>query len=141
MEAKTLQDQADLIRALRLRIEVFVEEQQVPPSEELDEYDEVASHAGIFQDGVCIGTGRLAYIDGHWKIGRMAVRASHRKQGVGRVLVRLLETEARRQGVTEIWLSAQTQAEGFYRNLGYLPFGTLFFEAGIEHVMMRKALA
>lgn len=133
-----IETQRDLVKALRLRIEVFILEQHVPVEEELDAYDEDAIHAIVVEDGTCVGTGRLAQIDGTWKIGRMAVRESHRGRGVGRRLVRFLEAAAREAGIEAIHLAAQVSAIGFYERLGYTTYGERFLDAGIDHRMMKK---
>ena len=84
-----------------------------------------------------MGTGRLLS-DGH--SGRMAVLKPHRALGVGgAILLRLIE-EARRRGMREVVLSAQTHALGFYRKHGFAPRGPEYMEAGIPHQEMRLAL-
>ncbi len=124
-------------RAAALRHEVFVEEQGVPIELELDEYDAVAVHALALEGGTPIGTGRLLP-DAH--IGRMAVRHSHRGQGVGGLLLGALVEEARRRGDASVVLAAQCHAQGFYRGHGFRAEGQVFMDAGIEHVLMRKIL-
>ena len=76
--------------AQRVRIEVFVIEQNVPAELEWDEGDEVSIHAVAYDEqGQAVATGRLLP-DGH--IGRMAVTKSLRGKGVGKaVLSALLE--------------------------------------------------
>jgi predicted GNAT family N-acyltransferase len=49
--------------------------------------------------------------------------------------------EARRRGDTEVALSAQTHALGFYRRHGFCAEGEVYEEAGIPHQAMRKCLA
>ena len=124
-------------QASRIRLEVFVEEQRVPPEIEMDANDAVSVHALAYDDGKAVGTGRLLP-DGH--IGRMAVLREHRARGVGgAILVRLI-AEARRRGMREVALSAQTHALAFYRKHGFAPFGGVFMEAGIPHQEMRLGL-
>lgn len=129
-----LRDQASAIR-----FEVFVEEQQVPIAEELDAMDAECLHALAFsQQGVAIATGRLLP-DGH--IGRMAVRLSERKKGVGAAVLKTLIEAAEARGFKEVVLGAQLHARGFYLKQGFVEFGDVFLDANIEHVMMRKELA
>lgn len=124
--------------ACAIRFEVFVEEQQVPPDEELDEMDEKCLHALAFdQQGVAVATGRLLP-DGH--IGRMAVRRSEREKGVGAAVLRALTEAAQARGFKEVVLGAQLHARGFYLKQGFVAFGKVFLDANIEHVMMKKAL-
>ena len=58
----------------------------------------------------------------------------------GALLARLIEA-ARERGDTEVALSSQTHAEGFYRGHGFLAEGDEFLDAGIPHRTMRRVLA
>ena len=127
--------------AKSIRMEVFVQEQDVPEDEEMDEYDDVAVHAIAISCGTVIGTGRLILDGFEAKIGRMAVLQSKRRFGVGSLLLELLESEAAKNGVLVIVLHAQTYVSRFYEKHGYIREGSVFFEAGIEHVLMRKMVA
>ena len=124
-------------QASRIRLAVFVEEQRVPPEIELDANDAVSVHALAYDDGRAVGTGRLLP-DGH--IGRMAVLREHRAQGVGGAILERLIAEARRRGMREVVLSAQTHALDFYRKFGFSPQGGVYVEAGIPHQEMRLGL-
>jgi predicted GNAT family N-acyltransferase len=123
--------------AARIRFTVFVQEQRVPPEIEMDEHDAASVHALAFDGDQAVGTGRLLP-DGH--IGRMAVLKSHRARGVGGAILVALIGEARRKGLPEVVLSAQTHALGFYRRHGFAPRGPLYMEAGIPHREMRLVL-
>ena len=123
--------------ASRIRLAVFVEEQRVPPEIEMDANDAASVHALAYDDGKAIGTGRLLP-DGH--IGRMAVLREHRAQGVGGAILARLIAEARRMGMREVVLSAQTHALEFYRKHGFAPSGGVYMEAGIPHQEMRLGL-
>jgi predicted GNAT family N-acyltransferase len=128
-----LRDQASAIR-----FEVFVEEQQVPIAEELDAMDAQCLHAlALSQQGEAIATGRLLP-DGH--IGRMAVKLSERKKGIGAAVLHALIQAARDRGFKEVVLGAQLHAKGFYLKQGFVEFGEVFLDANIEHVMMKKTL-
>jgi predicted GNAT family N-acyltransferase len=84
-----------------------------------------------------VGAGRLLLVPGDANdlphIGRVAVLAPYRGQGVGRALMAALHELAREQGYRGATLAAQTHALGFYRKLGYVARGEVYFEAGIEH--------
>lgn len=124
--------------AARIRTDVFVIEQKVPVEIELDEFDEQSEHAlALLADGRAIGTGRLLP-DGH--VGRMAVLAPWRGQGVGQALLDALIAQARREGLREIVLSAQTHAVAFYAKSGFTARGVDYMEAGIPHVEMWRTL-
>jgi predicted GNAT family N-acyltransferase len=143
-----VKDEAELFQALAIREVVFIEEQHVPEIIERDDEDARAHHLLAFAEGHAIGTGRLVVLPsppkgekGTWgQIGRMAVLQSHRKQGVGNLLLRELEAEARRKGLTGVLVHAQLYALGFYERHGYRPVGAVFEEAGIDHVEAHKKL-
>ena len=91
--------------------------------------------------GTVIGTGRLFRDEsGQSLIGRMAVEASWRRRGVGGQVLAFLEREAVQRGFGRLVLHAQTYVKEFYANHGYQVEGDVFIEAGIEHVLMAKAL-
>ncbi|GAA0223516.1 hypothetical protein GCM10009125_10670 [Castellaniella daejeonensis] len=120
----------------RIRLEVFVQEQQVPLEEELDARDAQCLHAVAYDaDGQAMGTGRLLP-DGH--IGRMAVRKAWRGQGVGSLLLNALMDAARRRGDAEVVLDAQLHARPFYARHGFVEEGGTFMDAGIPHRVMRR---
>ena len=121
-----------------IRWQVFVEEQRVPADLEWDEEDGRSRHIlAVAADGTPVGTGRLLR-DGH--IGRMAVLAAWRRQGVGSALMRHLLELAWQSGHERVVLHAQTHAVGFYRKHGFVPEGEEFMEAGIPHVAMTLRL-
>ena len=123
--------------ASRIRTTVFVQEQGVPVEIEMDDMDAACVHALAYVDGRAVGTGRLLP-DGH--IGRMAVLEENRTSGVGGAILASLVAEARRRGMKEVVLSAQTHALGFYRKHGFHELGAVFEEAGIPHQEMRRVL-
>ncbi|TVR37542.1 MAG: GNAT family N-acetyltransferase [Nitriliruptor sp.] len=72
-----------------------------------------------------IGAGRLAD-DGSVELKRLYVASSHRRQGLARGLVALVEADARRRGATSIELWSDTRfrdAHALYTSLGYEPTG------------------
>ena len=135
---KVVETEEDMEQAVGIRFRVFVDEQAVPPEIELDEYDAVATHALALQDGVAIGTGRVIVEGDSARIGRMAMDREHRRSGVGGLVLRFLEDEAREQGAGEFVLHAQEYVKAFYAGHGYEEHGDTFMEAGILHVEMRK---
>jgi len=134
IEAKFLTDKALI---MKVRNAVFVEEQGVSAELELDDKDELCSHALILNDGDPIATGRIES-DGH--IGRIAVLKAFRQEGLGRRVVQQLEQTAMDLGLKRVYLGAQLTAIGFYEKLGYHCYGEIFMDAGIEHRHMEKIL-
>lgn len=119
--------------ARQVRLTVFVAEQRVPESLEWDEFDALSRHALVCVQGQPIATGRLLP-DGH--IGRMAVLAPWRGQGVGGAVLDSLMAEAWRLGMGSLRLHAQRHALGFYGRRGFVAVGAEFMEAGIPHCLM-----
>lgn len=135
----------DLEAALEVRTRVFVEEQHVPPAEEIDHFDAFPTPNGEAVqvvgrlDGLPIATGRLLLAtdgDDLPHIGRVAVLAQHRGHGYGRAIMAALHDEARSRGFAGTTLAAQTHALEFYARLGYVAHGPIFLDAGIEHRQM-----
>ncbi len=135
---RTVEFQSALAELRTVRDEVFVGEQGVPVALEHDALDPLCTHViARLLDGTPIGTARLTP---QRHIGRMAVRAPWRGQGVGDALLLALMDEARRRGWPEVRLNAQASAIGFYARHGFQPVGERFVEAGIEHQAMLRAL-
>jgi predicted GNAT family N-acyltransferase len=142
IEVRLAHGAKDVQQCLRLRWTVFVEEQGVRPSDELDAHDSTdAVHALALLRGVPCGAGRLIFIaPGIAKIQRMAVIDDARGRGVGKALLEFLEAEARRRGATRLTLSAQVRARPFYEAAGYAASGEPFDDGtGIPHVSMEKS--
>lgn len=127
------------LKALRsVREAVFVIEQEVAPEEEWDDDDADCLHVlAETAKRDAVGTGRL---DRRGKIGRMAVLEPYRGFGVGGMILERLREEARKAGIRELILHAQTHAEGFYSRYGFRPEGEVFLEANIPHIRMRCSL-
>ena len=143
---KILKSKEELNLGFALRIEVFVKEQKVPIELELDEKDnsEHTVHIGYFNDNKLIGVARLIDLDKDIiHIGRVVIDKEYRGQGIGRELIIGCENIAqqilKRKIIIE--LSAQIQAENFYKSLGYNRVNNkIYLDAGIEHVDMRKEI-
>ncbi|MGW5848559.1 GNAT family N-acetyltransferase [Streptomyces sp. NPDC055254] len=150
VEIRVAASEDDLRACFAVRTEVFVVEQSVPESIEYDAYDADAVHVlAVGPDGAPLGTGRLLHgtaalgktgSRGVGSLGRLAVAKSARGLGVGVALVRAIEAEAARLGLTAVDLGAQTHALGFYERLGYVAYGPEFEDAGIAHRSMRRPL-
>jgi predicted GNAT family N-acyltransferase len=143
IEIRLAQGESDRETCFRIRWTVFVEEQGVRPSLELDEHDSDPQtvHALGLSGGVPAAAGRVIFPGGGVaKIGRMAVIDDVRRTGLGAALLTFLEQQARQRGAQSATLGAQVRARGFYEKHGYAAFGDVFDDAGIPHVEMRKVL-
>ena len=131
----------DLKACLKLRFEVFVDEQGVPVEEERDALDDSATHLLALQDGTPVGTARIVFQDDTAKIGRVCVVKTARGTGLGAKLIEACVNVARNQaGITRAKLGAQTHAIGFYEKLGFEVYGPVYLDAGIDHRDMVKPL-
>ena len=124
--------------AFAVRIAVFVEEQGIPRSDELDGFDASATHCVCYVAGAPVAAGRLLLFDDYAKVGRMAVLASHRGTGLGALVLDALEREAAAHGIHHIKLSAQLHARAFYERCGYIAHGEVYDDVGIPHIDMQK---
>ncbi|WP_448071715.1 GNAT family N-acetyltransferase [Georgenia yuyongxinii] len=147
-----------LEQAWQVRLEVFVDEQQVPAEEEIDDLDtaETTTHVLALDaaTGAAVGTGRLLSDPGHpgeVHLGRLAVRAAGRGRGVGARLVVAVEALALAEHAVPgrvpgtltvtVALSAQESAMGFYERLGYaVVSGERYLDAGIWHQDMAHTI-
>jgi predicted GNAT family N-acyltransferase len=134
-------DQKEVTAALALREDVFVSEQGVSLDEERDGRDAGALHLVVLDDGAVVGTCRLLFEGTTVKLGRMAVARSRRGLGLARALLTEAEAQSRTRRARRIVLAAQLNAQALYDRAGYDAYGDAFLDAGIEHVMMAKALS
>jgi predicted GNAT family N-acyltransferase len=141
IEVRPTRDEAEVAAALALREEVFCGEQGVSLAEERDGRDEEALHLVVVDDGVVVGTCRLLVEGTTVKLGRMAVTRTRRGLGLARALITEAEARARALGAERMELAAQLNAQALYDRAGYDSYGDVFLDAGIEHVMMAKALS
>ena len=141
IEVRPTRDEAEVAAALALREEVFCGEQGVSLAEERDGRDEEALHLVVVDDGVVVGTCRLLVEGTTVKLGRMAVSRTRRGVGLARALITEAEARARALGAERMELAAQLNAQALYDRAGYASYGDVFLDAGIEHVMMAKALS
>jgi predicted GNAT family N-acyltransferase len=129
------QDKADLIK---LRGIVFVEEQNVPVTLEIDGMDPDCRHVKAVMNDQTIGTARLLP-NGY--IGRMCVLKEYRSKGVGKKMLECLIQQAFYDQTTsapidEVTLNSQSSAIAFYQANGFVICSEEFIEANIVHQKM-----
>jgi predicted GNAT family N-acyltransferase len=130
--------------AFAVRFPVFVEEQNVPAEEEIDDHDRTdgdARHALIRDGDTPVAAGRYYRIEGTTaQVGRMAVLAEYRGRRLGRQLLDALVADARGRGFARVALNAQDHAVAFYAKAGFTPFGETLVECDILHQPMERVL-
>lgn len=141
MKLKYVDSQKDLVDCLRVRIEVFVKEQEIDIDLELDMEDATCKHfALINDDGKVIGTCRLLDEGDVVHVGRVAVLKSERKNGAGKFMILEIEKVCKQLGYKKMVLGAQCSAIMFYEKCGFQAYGDLYLDADIDHRMMEKLL-
>ena len=139
-----------------VRLEVFVGEQDVPFTLEIDACDDLATTTHVLArgaDGAPLAAGRILAGPEHpglVHLGRLAVRRVCRGTGLGARMVAAIEDAAwRRAAVAQedggaavtVMLSAQEQAMGFYARCGYTAVGgERYLDAGIWHRDMARTV-
>lgn len=134
----------DIKKCLEIRRAVFVGEQKVSESIEVDELDVPGSgcmHFLVYDDEKYVGTFRLTINQNQIaKLQRFCVLADYRGQGYGSYAMEFVEGLCEGEKVKKIVFDAQCTAVHFYERLGYKVFSDEFMEAGIKHVKMLKRL-
>ena len=124
---------------VQIRTEVFVIEQQF--KEEFDDIDHHCQHFVFYEENEPVAICRIyPYDEKTYAIGRIAVRAPYRGQGLGSRVVREAEKYIKILGYTKVTLSAQVRAKAFYEKLGYVGEGETYYEEYCEHIRMRRHL-
>jgi predicted GNAT family N-acyltransferase len=124
----------DIDTCLALRRVVFIDEQGVSEIDERDDLDDSAVHLLATVAGVPVGSARLLLLGDMGKVGRVCVLRSQRGTGLGAALIRAAVDQFRAMpGITEVKLSAQSHATGFYEKLGFTAIGGEYEDAGIPH--------
>ncbi len=127
----------DLQKCLKIRKEVFVEEQKVPLEEEVDRFEKSSTHFLAFYQKEPVATGRYRISGGILKFERFAVLFNFRGKGIAKVLFKDMFKEGRKKYPHHLpFLSAQVQVLGFYKKFGWIVISDVYMDAGIEHVMM-----
>jgi ElaA protein len=123
-----------LYELLRFRQNIFVVEQR-SPYPDLDGLDRGAWHLAARAEGDLAGYLRL--IPRPLRIGRVAVAAPLRRQGLARRLMNEALSHCREDypGLP-VALTAQTHLVPFYRSLRFEPVGEPFDDFGLSHLDM-----
>ena len=135
-------DPQTLYRILKLRVDVFVVEQQCPYPE-LDGRDLEPSTVHFWisdDDDAVLATLRLLRDkvpggDWEYRVGRVCTAEPARGRGLTGQLMRAVVDEI---GDRPSVLDAQSHLTGMYAKFGYRPGGPEFLEDGIPHTPMRR---
>lgn len=127
----------ELYKILKLRVDVFVVEQNCP-YEEIDGNDQGALHLWFEEDGQIQAYLRLldrGIKSRYVTIGR--VISVKRRAGLGSMILREGILAARERFSAEaVYVEAQSYAKGLYEKQGFRQISDEFLEDGIPHVRM-----
>ena len=128
-----------LYAILRLRVDVFVVEQECPYPE-VDGQDPAALHIVARQaDGALAAYARILppQEDGFPHIGRVVLPKEQRGTGLGKLLMEeAFDALRERYGSARSAIAAQTHLQQFYQDLGYVRTSEDYLWDGIPHVDM-----
>lgn len=126
----------ELYQIYKLRVDVFVVEQQCP-YHEIDDIDLESYHIYLQNDNSKIlAYCRLYKIEDTFHIGR--VIASERRKGYGtQIMKKAVKFATEELHADTIIIEAQTYAKNFYEKLGFIQTSEPFDEDGIPHIQMK----
>ncbi len=131
----------ELAQAQRIRAQVLEAEQGFPHEVNIDGLDPSAIHVLVLDDKVPVATARLTVsAEGEGKIARIAVLPSHRGRGLGKRLIRQLESVARRSRLRSLYVEPHAHLEPFFRRLGYEKVPCSVTPGGYDLIRMMKRL-
>lgn len=121
--------------ALLIRRKVFVDEQQVDWTLEVDENDPIALNYVGYLDERPATTARVIPAENNgWHIQRVATLKEFRHHRYGSELLNFITQDAQEKQIDYLILGAQVTAVPFYQQLGYqLTDDPEFLDAGIRH--------
>ena len=132
----------DFSLSRKIRYQVFVIEQKVPPEDEVDDFEDISIHFLARLNDSPVGTARYRTTEEGVKLERFAVLNKHRGKGIGSALVEAvledIENNPRTTG-KKIYLHSQVDAIFLYEKYGFKKTGKLFDECGIMHSKMIKS--
>lgn len=130
----------ELYEIIRLRIEVFVVEQNCP-YQDCDEKDHAARHFGAWENNCLLAYTRLLPAGVSYEeaasIGRVVTSPAARGSGLGKELMRRsIEEIYRLYGRCDIRISAQLYLQHFYESFSFVRESDVYQEDGIDHIRM-----
>lgn len=126
----------ELYEILKLRGEVFVEEQKILYND-LDDRDKMAKHIYIDINNEIIGYARILNNEEYVSFGRVLVKKEYRGKGYCRVLLSdIISYIFEKYESKKIVISAQEYLREFYKSLGFIEISEVYLEVDIPHIKM-----
>ena len=116
------------------------------PGPMLEDFDETVAHSQVHvavDGGRVVGAIVLQVTDEGFYVDDVAVRPAVKGRGVGKALLQLAESEARRQGFESLYLATHelmTENRALYAKIGYVEYDRRLVN-GYPRVFFRKSLA
>lgn len=124
----------ELYEILKLRVDVFVVEQECPYPE-IDGKDYDAIHIYLENKEEILAYARVYEEDGEIHLGR--VIAKKRRQGFGSLILKeAIKVAEKFYQAKQIHIEAQTYAKNLYKKVGFVEDSEIYLLDGIEHVKM-----
>ena len=133
-------NQKEIFSVINIRKTVFMLEQNVDVTEELDDLDYEAKHFLLEVDTKYVGTARVYFDNDTALIGRVAILKEHRNKGYATSLINEIIKLIKFSDTKVIKLGSQVQAAEFYKKLGFKICGDIYIDANIEHYPMELIL-
>ena len=136
---------AELLAASdEMRRKVFIDEQGIPEDEIFDGFNSQAIHIVAYDGIFPVATSRVRLLSDNGKsyqIGLVAVDKPRRDQHLGEKMMKVAIEYVASHGGSEILLTAQQQAFGFYKKIGFEPCGVAdALESGFVLVPMKYTI-
>lgn len=134
---KTCNTKDNILDSFLIRYKVFVEEQGIKLEDEYDFVEKNREVILVFDDVKPIATGRIHFLNNQAIFERICVLKEYRGKNVGKFLVKSMMDIAFDKGINDFLLGAQLYALKFYEKIGFIAFGEIYLDAGIEHRHMQ----
>ena len=124
----------ELYELLRLRVDIFVVEQECPYPE-IDGKDYDAFHIYLENQGQILAYSRVYEEEGEVHIGRI-ISKERRKGHATLILKEAIRVACENYQARKIVIEAQTYAKSLYAKVGFVEDSEIYLLDGIEHVKM-----
>lgn len=147
---KIFKDPSTIKKFRHLRWEVFRKRSNLPLGSEYYEGEERGVYFGAFIGSELVGGALLIDRENHnGQMHHIVVREENRENGIGTLIMFILEQAARKQGINTIYIHARKFLRDFYGKRGYIlvnkksevpPNFSTQRQPGVPHVFMYKPL-
>lgn len=110
IQSKWFAPGTDLTAVLPVRKAVFGRDE--------DDLDAISWNVLVFQDETPVGTGRIWWSDGAFRLGDIGILEEYRRRKLGDLVLRLLLYKAQSHAAREVRLSCPRDLTGFFARLG-----------------------